>query len=51
MMKHFCEVLSASGLDLLYAELEKDWPPGRDTFRPLTSISERLRCSKKHPRC
>jgi hypothetical protein len=37
MTKHFCEVLSASGLDLLYAALETELAARQDKFRPITS--------------
>ena len=37
MTKHFCEVLSASGLDLLYAALETELAARQDMFRQITS--------------
>jgi hypothetical protein len=59
MMKYFCEVLSARGLDLLCAELEKELterqghvPTAQKHFRALEVLEEAvkvLKARKKRP--
>jgi hypothetical protein len=53
MTKHFCEVLSPSRLDLLYAELEKELaarqghlPTAHKHFRALEVLEEALKVLK-----